>query len=353
MIEWIKCEYGKGVIDRAGQHLSDWWVSDTEPTDFSDWDEAFSIVQNWRACHSLPLNVVQKALRGRAQRIEPKVIIAQRLKRFPSIMNKLAREPHMKLSQMQDLGGCRAILSNIDNVNALFGAYRGVPRLMPEEASLKWWDYISNPKEDGYRGIHVVARYHPRIANRTPWDGHRVEIQLRTPLQHAFATAVETVTAFTREPLKFGLGSAEWRRFFSLMGSALAIREGTPIVPGTPTDHSALMSELRDTASELRVRQRLEGWSNSLNILPRHGLKNFKWILLILDTAKNNISVAGYANRNDAAKHLADIEKSKRPEIDAVLVWVNFLKGLRTAYPNYYADTRQFLGVLEAVLSGK
>lgn len=351
MVEWTQCGYRKGVIDRAGAMLVEWWVSDDpKPKDVEKWGEAVDIIGNWRACHGLPLNVVQKGLRDRTRKVEPKAIIAQRLKRFPSVMNKLSREPSMKLSQMQDLGGCRAILSNVENVSALFSTYNGVGRLLPEEASLKCYDYINRPKEDGYRGIHVVARYHPRIANRAPWDGQRIEIQLRTTLQHAFATAVETVTTFTRQPLKFGSGSPEWKRFFSLMGSALAIQEKTPLVPNTPTDHAALIAELRDAATELRVRGRLQAWSDSIRALPYQHLRNFKWLLLTLDLTQNTIGVRGYLNRNDASQALTEIEKDKRPEIDAVLVWVNSIKGLRAAYPNYYADTKQFIDVLDATL---
>jgi ppGpp synthetase/RelA/SpoT-type nucleotidyltranferase len=42
----------------------------------------------------------------RAKRVSNVAIVAQRLKRFESIASKLVREPNMKLSQMQDLGGC-------------------------------------------------------------------------------------------------------------------------------------------------------------------------------------------------------------------------------------------------------
>ncbi|HKF51612.1 MAG TPA: RelA/SpoT domain-containing protein [Candidatus Acidoferrales bacterium] len=350
MTEWVKCDSGKGAIDRAGSSLVDWWVSVEAPTDYSAWHAAFAVVENWRACHALPLNVIQRALRGRAQRIEPKVIVAQRLKRFSSIMNKLARESSMKLSQMQDLGGCRAILSNIAAVNSLYDMYRIAP-LLPEEGSLKCYDYVSNPKDDGYRGIHVVARYHPRIRSRAPWDGYRIEIQLRTNLQHAFATAVETVTTFTRAPLKFGAGPAEWRRFFSLMGSALATREQTPLVPGTPSDQVELIRELRAAAVTLRVRSRLQGWTDALQTLRSQHLKNSKWLLLLLDTSKNTVGVTGFQDRKEASRAIAEIEKSKRADIDAVLVWVSSIRRLRVAYPNYYADTKKFIDALDSVLA--
>ena len=327
-------------------------VSEEDTKDLRAWNRAYAVVENWRTCHGLPLNVIQAGLRGRTRRVEQNVIVAQRLKRFSSIMNKLAREDDMKLTQMQDLGGCRAIFSDVQAVTAAFRMYgQPEPRLY-EEGSLKCYDYIANPKEDGYRGVHVVARYYPRLAARAHWSGQRIEIQLRTKLQHAFATAVETVTKFTREPLKFGAGPVEWRRFFSLMGSTLAIREQSPLVPGTPENQADLVAELRETAQALRVTQRLRGWANALHTLPRRHIRNFKWLLLALNTSQNTISVTGYQDRTEASKAVADLEKekSKRPDLDAVLVWVNSVRELRSAYPNYYADTKEFLNALSAAL---
>jgi hypothetical protein len=52
-------------------------------------------------------------LTSRTKRVAPGGLIAQWLKRVTSMLNKLAREPHMKLSQMQDLGGCRAIVPDV------------------------------------------------------------------------------------------------------------------------------------------------------------------------------------------------------------------------------------------------
>jgi len=196
----------------------------------------------------------------------------------------------------------------------------------------------------------VVARYHPRSQNRAPWDGQRIEIQMRTKLQHAFATAVETVTTFTREPLKFGAGPAEWRRFFSLMGSALAIREQTPLVGGTPLNEQDLIAELGTAARELKVRQRLRKWANAIRTLPRRNIADFKWLLLVLDTEKNTIQVTGFADRRQASKEIGKIESSARKNLDAVLVSVNSIKQLRAAYPNYYADTREFLNALSIAL---
>ncbi len=256
----------------------------------------------------------------------------------------------MKLSQMHDLGGCRAILSNIRAVRKLFDMYQEDQPSLPLEGSVKCYDYLSEPKDDGYRGIHVVARYHPRIEERLAWNGDRVEIQIRTKLQHAFATAVETVTTFTREPLKFGAGPVEWRRFFCLMGSVLAIREQTPLVAKTPNDEKQLIAELREVARELNVSQRLLGWTDTLRTLPRTPMTNSKWLLLALDTTQSTIKVTGFQNDEKAFQAVSEIEQSKRPDLDAVLVWVSSIKRLRVAYPNYYADTTAFLAALDIAL---
>jgi Region found in RelA / SpoT proteins len=257
MAGWVKREYSKGEIDRMGALLIPWWSGPSGTPAPANLGDAWRVIENWRTSHGLPLNVFQAGLRSRARRVDHDIIVAQRMKRIISMMNKLHREPAMKLSQMQDLGGCRAILPDVGAVDALYGMYRGDEPLLQGEGSLKCYDYIRTPKDDGYRGIHIVGRYNARIASREPWNGQRIEIQLRSRLQHAFATTVETVTTFTREPLKFGAGPTKWRRFFSLMGSALAIREATSLVAGTPTNERELVKELREVTRTLKVRQRL------------------------------------------------------------------------------------------------
>jgi hypothetical protein len=143
----------------------------------------------------------------------------------------------------------------------------------------------------------------------------------------------------------------EWRRFFSLMGSALAEVEATELVKGTPTNHQELISSLQDTVNELKVRQRLRGWADAMKVLPRRNITGFKWLLLVLNTTDNTIKVTGYVDRKEASRVIAAIEKSKRVDLDAVLVWVNSIRNLRSAYPNYYADTQGFLRALDLVLA--
>jgi Region found in RelA / SpoT proteins len=349
MAEWIKREYSKAEIDRMGELLIPWWMNAApQPRELG---KAWMVIQNWRTCHAMPLLTFRIGLGKRAKKVEPNAIIAQRMKRIGSVMNKLAREPRMKLSQMQDLGGCPAILSNVDAVQKLYGLYHEPSEdLFDAESRFKCRDYVQNPKEDGYRGIHIVGRYHPRVEKNEPWNGQRIEIQIRSQLQHAFATAVETVTTFTRTPLKFGAGPQEWRRFFSLVGSAFAVRENTPLVPATPTNYMELIKELKELTKLLQVRRRLRGWTKALKQMPKRNLAGAKWLLLVLDVAGNTIRVTGYSDRKEAAEAVAALEKSPESGLDAVLVWVNSVRGLRRAYPNYYADTASFLDALNIAL---
>jgi hypothetical protein len=70
----------------------------------------------------------------------------------------------------------------------------------------------------------------------------------------------------------------------------------------------------------------------------------------VLNLADNTVKVTGYSNRREASTVIAEIEQSKNEELDAVLVWVGSISDLRAAYPNYYADTREFIEALDHAL---
>ncbi|WP_186307778.1 RelA/SpoT domain-containing protein [Paraburkholderia sp. BCC1884] len=163
--------------------------------------DAYAVMSNWRASHQFPLNTFKINLRDRARSVDEYAFVAQRLKRAPSIVAKLSRFPNMRLTQMQDIGGCRAVLSTLADVTLLRDALKSSRikhRLVNEK------DYIAAPKQDGYWGIHLVYRY---VSDRKEtYNNHSVEIQIRTNLQHAWATAVETVGTLIGQGLKADQG---------------------------------------------------------------------------------------------------------------------------------------------------
>ena len=83
------------------------------------------------------------------------------------------------------------------------------------------------------------------------WQGLQIEIQLRSRLQHQWATAVETVGTFIGDELKSNRGDQGWLRFFALMSSAIALSERTPLVPDTPTNQPEIVEEIRRCNEEL------------------------------------------------------------------------------------------------------
>jgi hypothetical protein len=75
--------------------------------------EALEIIDWWRSEHAKPLSRVAANLRYYAA-AEGKPVVAQRLKKLPTMIGKLYREPGMKLARMEDIGGVRAVLPSQD-----------------------------------------------------------------------------------------------------------------------------------------------------------------------------------------------------------------------------------------------
>src|SRR5438128_2451375 len=82
---WATLQYTKSQIDAAGAVLVD------PDADDDDFDDALIVINNWRSSHSFPLNTLQMGLRRLAKQVDPKSLIAQRIKRLRSIGLKLVR----------------------------------------------------------------------------------------------------------------------------------------------------------------------------------------------------------------------------------------------------------------------
>lgn len=339
---WVEPEHTPAEVDAAGHILIDLRRSTGR-----DVESAFRVISNWRSAHNFPLNTFQVSLRRKAKQIEHESLVAQRLKRLSSITSKLKRFQWLTLSKMQDIAGCRAVVGSVEKVVTLVEAYKGGDlkhRLDKED------DYITRPKASGYRGYHLIYQY--RSDRKKTYNGLKIELQFRSPLQHAWATAVETVDAFTRQALKSSRGEVQWLRFFSLMGSAIALREGCPPVPGTPETSVELVREIRRLARQLRVEARLTAFSEALQPPEEYGLQGAKYFLMVLDSDARSMTITGFGPQEGqvASRRYMDVEREHADDmaVDAVLVSVDSLAELRRAYPNYFLDTSMFLEALRA-----
>ena len=272
-----------------------------------DYQNALAIANNWRSSHSYPLLAMRMTLAGRARRVDGDALVAQRLKRLRSTESKLRRLPHMKLSQMQDIGGCRAVVGSVQQVDDLVSLYELGTAKNPHKRAqfVEKYDYIAQPKGNGYHSVHLVYKYRSGSPPHQVWNGHRIEIQLRSALQHIWATAVETVDTFTGQALKFiGTGERGWDRFFALTSSAFALEEGRPLVPGTPTTMDEIRQELRLLAESLAVHHTLVG----LSVAVREGTtgheKGAEYFLVFLDPVQRELEIEGFRE--------ADLWKAQR-----------------------------------------
>lgn len=87
--------YSKSQINHAGDIIK-------TPLLFTqnDLTWAAEVLANFRACHGYPINTFQATLRSKLRTIDSDAIVAQRLKRTPSIVLKLQRFNGMQLARM-------------------------------------------------------------------------------------------------------------------------------------------------------------------------------------------------------------------------------------------------------------
>lgn len=192
-------------------------------------EAALDVLLAHRAAHRVPLTKATMGLRSVVRTEHAQVEVSQRLKRVPTIIDKLLREPTMQLANMQDLGGCRAVLNSLDEVR------RVQRRLSRNRPPMRVSDYIVEPRPSGYRGVHVVVEY----------DGRPVEVQLRTQVMHEWAITVERLGGRLGEDLKSGYGPPAVLRLFEEISVVMAHEEEGGVV-----DPAALarLNSLREAA---------------------------------------------------------------------------------------------------------
>ena len=351
---WKKPKNKKADLNKAGEILKNKDSLDEEVT------QATEILNHWRATHSYPLHIFQMTLKNVSQRYDKNSLIAQRLKRATSIINKMrrkfeGREPTMNLSQMQDIAGCRAIVKDVEIAKKIYNEYYLRGNLRHKRVGKK--DYITFPKKDGYRSLHLVYEF-KSDKGKKDYNGLKVEVQIRSKLQHLWATAIETVDFFTRQAIKFNEGRPDWADFFKLVSSAFAINENCPIVEGTTSNEKELYSLIKEKEKKLEVIHRMEGWTHAMKFFNEEVKKKMrgevKFFLLELDILGNKLSVKAYIQKQEkqAIEDYDKLEKRHKgqTDYDVVLVGAETTKDLEKAYPNYFVDTREFIIELEKII---
>lgn len=137
--------------------------------------------------------------------------VTQRLKREPRIVRKLHRMEGTLLARLEDVGGCRVVVTDGPELELL----RAWMTKKWKAQIVRERDYIEFPKDLGYRAVHMVVER----------DDRRIEVQLRTRGQQQWADAIEAADSRLRLTLKDGSGPVEMEQYFSLTGEVIYSRE--------------------------------------------------------------------------------------------------------------------------------
>jgi len=147
-------------------------------------EQALAVVSAFRASFAGPLEAASGELATLLETHQIQGEVSQRLKRMPTILEKItSRESKLDLSRMQDIGGCRVVLSS--NEISELRRLEACVRERWAEAVRRTSDYVGRPRASGYRAVHVVVEQDQRL----------IEIQLRTQRMHQWAQRVEGLSA--------------------------------------------------------------------------------------------------------------------------------------------------------------
>ena len=284
------------------------------------------------------------------QKIQPETLLAvgKRLKRIPSIQKKLLRSKTLRLSSMQDIAGLRLILKSQNDLQVAVNAIRSSES---KNKFIKFQDYHSRPKQDGYRSVHLV--YRSLKYNKL------IELQLRTELEHIWATAVEVYGSILNSSFKTGEGDLQWREFFRLLSSYIAINEnGHVLEEHLKLSSSLVLSRLKKIMNKLKVIEHLSVITNSIDtVVKTHSKgKMGKYALIELDIEAGKTTVDIYTKKDIRTAIAAYTEKEfdamKTPQKNIVFANIDSIESLHQAYPNYFLDTEKLIRILGQIALG-
>lgn len=359
--------YSKGEIERAADSIR-YGVQGQERI------TSISKIQNFREFHLYPLMLLKNQLVRTANKVNKKIIVARRLKRLPTIINKLERpslDGHgansIRITSMQDIAGCRAI---VKNTKQLFELKKRLESSRSVHKIIRTRDYLVQPKESGYGGLHLIySCYEGQNVHHT-WKRAKVEIQLRTELQHSWATSLEIIDTLMGIELKTSHGGHEkLRRYFSLAGQLVAHHEQLCTI--TQEGLEKLCLELYQLETELHVLTKLAQYTLAINFttgtqVPKKALNSNCMFLVEMkpdehqkpiekETKKILKLEVGITRFNSKQSHIAlkALNESELKEniVLSVLLSASDIRMLKKAYPNYFGSTRQFGNFIKSYIN--
>ncbi|WP_245708088.1 RelA/SpoT domain-containing protein [Celeribacter baekdonensis] len=200
----------KSKVDKAGRILSD---KDRNYDELSL--ELDYVFEEFRKSYLAPLTKLTLSLQEWLQTYGQQNYIAQRLKRKPQILRKLRRFS-VRLTQLQDIGGCRIVVDNNEAVDGLVSFLRTKLTDSGDYTIERETDYRDWGRDDsGYRAYHIILTT----------SGIRLELQLRSQLQHYWSESIERTSVIYGSRLKENEGDKEVLKYFKKFSDALHFLE--------------------------------------------------------------------------------------------------------------------------------
>lgn len=331
----------KNQVRKAGEN-----VRDDKAT-----NEDYKTISLWRSKHISIMTAMVNAINRKLKVKNLKaIIVARRLKRLSSIEFKLKRFPNMKFDTMQDIAGVRVVFKGLQQV-------KDFQMLMEktyskEDKKIKFKlistkDYIQEPKDDGYRSIHQIFEHKDAKMH--------LELQIRTQLQHYWATAVEVLGMKGESKIKQGKGEDYHKEFFKLSSALFSYTENTTISSKYKSlSKKDICEKIAELNQKHNILKNLSGLAVSVqNIENQANEKNY-YFIVVLNFITNTLRITGFKERDFAeAKKFYDFceqDSKENQNTDVVLISLDKFKLLKQAYPNYYLDSGSFIKVIKKEL---
>lgn len=154
-----------------------------------------------------------------------------------SVGEKLRRDTTMRLTQMQDIAGCRLVVQDVLAQNQVV---EHLTAALPRASMIdrrKW------PSGD-YRAVHIIA-----TAQNKP-----IEIQVRTELQHLWAQLSEKLADVFGPAIKYGVGDPDNQVWLSQISLIIARCEDLELDPQNENWLAEVKQQLRRYLADQIVR---------------------------------------------------------------------------------------------------
>lgn len=328
-----------------------------------DLKDARAKIQSFRTEHKKPLEcIVQIVSRYSCEGTQ----VVARLKRLDTIIDKLTRlsldgvsENKTCVTNMNDIGGCRAIFERIEY---LYDALEDIKIIVDRLSNIKIKDidnYIENPKGNdcGYRSLHIIFEF------KTPDKTLKIEAQLRTRVQHLWATTVEVIDLIERVKIKTlshrpdnekNRSQIYWEELLSLMSDVIAGNEGCNEL--TDSRRTEIKNKLKYLNNKVKAVNKLESFKLVSEKIDFNTSSQNSYYIVVIGLEKGSIKVIAeqaYDNEHKAMLIYNNIEQvvSSMENTNTLMVATKDISSLGDAYPNYLGDCQAFIEMLNEAMT--